>query len=182
MPAWLSRSSAPIHRSMSGLTGFFTSTGMSVPLSVSAISCIRKGLAVVRAPTQTISTPALRHSRTCFSLATSVHTFMPSSDWTRLSQGSPSAPMPSKPPGCVRGFQIPARNTWMPRSLRPLAVCMTCSSVSALQGPAIIIGRGSVKNPHSTTGVRFNIRSIFYLIIFLILFAWVMRSRMPSSS
>ena len=53
--------------------------------------------------------------------------------------------VPSNPPGLVRGFQIPARNNLMPLSAIPLAVSITCSSVSALHGPAITIGRcGSI--------------------------------------
>ena len=44
----------------------------------------------------------------------------------------------SKPPGLVRGFQMPARNSLMPLSASCLAVLITCSSVSALQGPALM--------------------------------------------
>ena len=153
IPARFSRSSAPIQRSMSGFTGFFTRTGMSVPSRASAISCMRKGLADVRAPIQTMSTPYLIHSRTCFSLATSVHTHIPSSCFTLRSHLRPGAPTPSKEPGCVRGFHMPARNTCIPKAARPRAVSITCSSLSALQGPAMHMGRGSVKQPHSVPGI-----------------------------
>ena len=153
MPARFSRSSAPTHRSMSGFTGFFTRTGMSVPSRASAISCMRKGLADVRAPIQITSTPYLMHSRTCFSLATSVQTFIPSSCLTRRSHLRPGVPTPSKEPGWVRGFQMPARKTWMPKAASPRAVSITCSSDSALQGPAMHIGLGRVKNPHWVPGI-----------------------------
>ena len=45
MPALYERWSAPIHSSRSGFTGFFTSTGTSLPAScrASAISCMAKG-------------------------------------------------------------------------------------------------------------------------------------------
>ena len=139
-PALLIRSSAPIHSSRSGFTGFFTNTGISTPFSASAISCTAKGLAVVRAPTHRMSIPAFRHSYTCFAVATSVETYIPVSFFTSFSQLSPSTPMPSKPPGLVRGFQIPARNIFIPLEASSLAVVITCSSVSALHGPAITIG------------------------------------------
>ena len=192
-PARFRRSSAPIHRSRSGLTGFFTSTGISVSWSASAISCMRKGLALERAPTQSMSTPYLRHSYTCFSVATSQHTFMPVSSLTFLSHLRPGVPTPSKLPGCVRGFQMPARNTWMPLAARSRAVSITCSSLSALQGPAITIGRGSVKNPHSLTGTISSVLAIIiplsfracreiYRMIFRIRFASSMSSRTLSSS
>ena len=140
-PAWLMRSRAPIHSSRSGLTGFFTSTGMSTPRSASAISCMAKGLAVVRAPIHRMSMPAFSASNTCLAVATSVATYMPVSFFTSLSHARPSTPMPSKPPGLVRGFQMPARNILIPLSASSLAVFITCSSVSALHGPAITKGR-----------------------------------------
>ena len=137
------RSKAPIHSSRSGFTGFFTSTGMSTPFSASAISCMAKGLAAVRAPIQRMSMPAFRASNTCLAVATSVDTYMPVSFFTSFIQARPSTPTPSKPPGLVRGFQIPARNILIPRAASWRAVSITCSSVSALQGPAITSGRFS---------------------------------------
>ena len=141
MPAWLMRSMAPIHSSMSGLTGFFTSTGMSTPRSASANACIAKGFAVVRAPIHSTSIPYFRQSSTCSGVATSVATSMPVSSFTRFIQGSARSPLPSKPPGLVRGFQTPARNMWQPFVASCCAVVITCSSVSAEHGPAITIGR-----------------------------------------
>jgi hypothetical protein len=42
----------------------------------------------------------------------------------------------------VRGFQMPARSkSILPVLARRVAVSITCVSVSALQGPLIIIGR-----------------------------------------
>ena len=141
MPAPLMRSSAPIHSSMSGFTGFFTRTGMSAPLSESAISCMAKGLAVVRAPIHSKSMPALRAASTCLGMATSVAVSMPVSAFTRCSQGRAASPMPSNPPGLVRGFHTPARKILHPRPASWRAVFMTCSSVSALHGPAMTRGR-----------------------------------------
>ena len=128
---------------------------MSTPFSASAISCTAKGLAVVRAPTQSMSIPAFRHSYTCLAVATSVDTYMPVSFFTSFSQASPSTPIPSKPPGLVRGFQIPARKIFTPLAASWVAVDITCSSVSALQGPAITIGRLS-----STPGNKIDSSSI----------------------
>ena len=135
------RSSAPIHNSRSGLTGFLTRTVASVPFSASASACTAKGLAVVRAPTQRMSMPCLRASSTCSGVATSVAVSMPVSSLTRSIQGSAGSPCPSKPPGFVRGFQMPARNMWQPLPASCLAVVITCSSVSALQGPAMMKAR-----------------------------------------
>ena len=140
-PAPLMRSSAPIHSSRSGFTGFLTRTGMSTPRSESASSCMAKGLAVVRAPIHKMSIPLSRQASTCLGVATSVDTSMPSSSCTRLSQGRPSVPTPSKPPGLVRGFHTPARNILMPFLQSWVAVFITCSSVSAEHGPAITMGR-----------------------------------------
>ena len=162
--------------------GFFTRRGTSVPLRASAISCTRKGLAVVRAPIHSMSTPASRLSFTCLADATSVQTRMPSSRCTRWSQGKPAVPTPSKQPGCVRGFQMPARNMWIPKAARPRAVSITCSSLSALHGPAMHMGLGRVKNPHSVAGTISNSCAIVYLIIFLIRLASSMRLRTRSSS
>ena len=141
MPAPLSRCNAPIHSSRSGLTGFFTKTGMSTPFSASARACMAKGLAVVRAPIQRMSMPYFRASSTCSGVATSVATSIPVSFFTCCIQGSAFSPFPSKPPGFVRGFQMPARKLWHPNEASCLAVVITCSSVSAEQGPAMTNGR-----------------------------------------
>ena len=142
-PAPLIRCKAPIQSSRSGFTGFFTKTGTSTPFKESAISCMANGLAVVRAPIQRISIPAFNASSTCLGVATSVAVSMPVSALTRCIHANPSVPTPSKPPGLVRGFQIPARKIFIPLLANALAVFITCSSVSALQGPAITIGRSS---------------------------------------
>ena len=158
MPAPLRRSMPPIQSSRSGLTGFFTSTGTSMPFKASARACIAKGLATVRAPIQRISTSAASAASTCCGVATSVATSMPVSFFTRVSHGSPASPTPSKPPGLVRGFQMPARKMRTPLPASWHAVLITCSSVSAEQGPAMIIGR-CVSMPGSDKGVIFS--SIF---------------------
>lgn len=50
-------------------------------------------------------------------------------------------PIPSKLPGRVLGFQIPARRiSTLPVAASLVAVAMTCSSVSALHGPEMIKG------------------------------------------
>ena len=163
IPALLRRSSAPIQSSRSGLTGFFTKTGISTPLRESAISCMAKGLAEVRAPIQRISMPAFKAASTCALFATSVATSIPHSFCTRCIHGSPSSPIPSKLPGLVRGFHIPARNIFTPILLSCCAVVMTCSSVSALQGPAITRGRLS-----STPG-RLSFSNLSSIVIYLII-------------
>ena len=140
-PAWLIRSRAPIHSSRSGLTGFLTMTGTSTPFKLSAKACMAKGFAEVRAPTHNTSMPYFSASSTCSGVATSVATSMPVSFFTCCIQGSACSPLPSKPPGFVRGFHTPARNMWHPRSASWRAVVITCSSVSAEQGPAMTIGR-----------------------------------------
>src|SRR6476619_689029 len=67
---------------------------------------------------------------------------MPVSLRACCSHGKPFVPMPSKLPGLVRGFQMPARIiSTLPVLCKRTAVSSTCSSVSALQGPAIINGR-----------------------------------------
>ena len=121
--------------------GFFTSTGISIPLSESASACIAKGLAEVRAPIQIMSTPYSNTSSTCSGVATSVATDIPVSSFTRFSHGNAFSPCPSKPPGLVRGFQTPARYTLQPSEASCRAVDITCSSVSAEHGPAITKGR-----------------------------------------
>ena len=135
------RSRAPIHSSISGLTGFFTKTGTSTPRSESAKACTAKGLAVVRAPTQRMSMSYFRASSTCSGVATSVAMSMWVSSFTCFIQGSAFSPWPSKPPGLVRGFHTPARKLWQPFMASSRAVSITCSSVSALHGPAITKGR-----------------------------------------
>ena len=141
MPARLMRSNAPIHSSMSGLTGFFTNTGTSMPRSASAMSCTAKGLAVVRAPIQRMSMPYLRASSTCSGVATSTAVSMWVVSFTSFIQGRAFSPFPSKPPGLVRGFHTPARKMWQPFPANWLAVCITCCSDSALHGPAMTNGR-----------------------------------------
>ena len=140
MPAPLRRCRAPIQSSRSGLTGFFTSTGTSTPFSASARDCMAKGLAVVRAPTHNTSMPYFSASSTCSGVATSVAVRRPVSCFTICIQGRAFSPLPSKPPGLVRGFQIPARKMWKPLPASCLAVFITWSSVSAEQGPAIMNG------------------------------------------
>ena len=55
-----------------------------------------------------------------------------------MSHGRPTSPTPSKELGRVRGFQIPALSkSIFPVAFNLTAVSTTCSSVSALQGPAI---------------------------------------------
>ena len=152
------RSTAPIHNSRSGLTGFLIRIGMSTPFNASAISCIEKGFAAVRAPIQRISTPYLSASNTWYWLATSVETYMPVSSFTRFNQGSPILPTPSNPPGLVRGFHIPARNILIPCAASSLAVSSTWSSVSALHGPAMTSGR-LFSIPGRVIGSRFIIVS-----------------------
>ena len=163
------RWSAPIQSSRSGFTGFFTSTGTSTPFRESANSCTANGLAVVRAPTQRMSMPAFNDSSTCFGVATSVAVSIPVSALTRCIHAKPSTPIPSKPPGLVRGFQMPARNILTPLLANEVAVFITCSSVSALHGPAMTIGR-SCGIPGNANGC--NSSSIVY--IFLLLFFFIL--------
>ena len=132
---------APTHNSRSGLTGFFTNTGLSTPRRESANACMAKGFALVRAPIQRMSTSYFSASSTCSGVATSVATFMPVSFFTSCSQGKAFSPLPSKPPGFVRGFHTPARKLWHPSSFSWRAVVITCSSVSAEHGPAMTNGR-----------------------------------------
>ncbi len=118
----------------------------------------------MRAPIQSMSTLCLRASLICFLVATSVATYIPVSSLTRCNHFSPKTPTPSKPPGLVRGFQIPARNTLTPIEDSSLAVCITCSSVSALQGPDIISGRFC-----STPDSRIDSTFIYYITGFCLL-------------
>jgi hypothetical protein len=84
---------------------------------------------------------------------------MPVSRFTLLNHGNPAVPTPSKAPGRVLGFHMPARNILMPWAARLVAVVKTCSSLSALQGPAIIIGN-SGRVPPGLIGSVFNSYSI----------------------
>ena len=166
MPAWFKRSMAPIHNSRSGLTGFLTKTGMSIPLSESAKACMAKGFAVVRAPIHRISMSYFSANSTCSGVATSVDISMWVSSFTCFIQGRAFSPLPSNPPGLVRGFHTPARKLWQPFMANWRAVVITCSSVSALQGPAMTKGRSLSLGKFS--GCKSNSNSIFY-IAFLIL-------------
>ena len=114
----------------------------SVPFTASAISCTANGLTVVRAPIQSTSTPNSSALSTCLLDATSVAIGRPVRRLASDSHASPLSPTPSKVPGRVRGFQIPARRT----STTPVAASLThvssvCSRVSALHGPDMIRGR-----------------------------------------
>src|SRR6266487_422142 len=142
MPAFATRSTAPIHNSRSGLMGFLMSTGTSAPRNASATSCTLKGFTVVRAPIHNTSISKCNASATCFAVATSTVSGKPVNFFACCSQGKPLVPMPSKLPGLVRGFQMPARNmSTFPVLCKRTAVSITCSSVSALHGPEIINGR-----------------------------------------
>ena len=138
--AIFSRSKAPIHRVRSGFTGFLTSTILLVPFSSSAISWTMNGFTVVLAPIQSKSTSYSSASFIWSRLATSVVVFSPVTSFTFFSQFSPISPTPSKPPGRVRGFQMPARKKSISLFFRFLAVSSICSSVSALQGPLMMRG------------------------------------------
>src|SRR5690606_35308809 len=121
--------------------GFLISTGTFAPLKASATSCTLKGLTVVRAPIHKLSTSKCNASSTCLPVATSTATGKPVSCLAVCSQGSPFVPTPSKLPGLVLGFQIPALNmSTFPVTASLLAVSTSCVSVSALQGPEITIG------------------------------------------
>ena len=139
---------------------------MSTPCKASAKACIAKGLADVLAPTHRMSMPYFKANSTCSGVATSVEIIMPASSFTLFIHGKAISPLPSKPPGFVRGFHIPARKMWHPFAARLCAVDITCSSVSAEQGPAMTIGRslslGSRKGSKSNS-------IIIYLLFFLFL-------------
>ena len=134
------RCRAPIHNSISGVTGFLTRTIVSFsPFKASAISCVTKGLVVVRAPIHKTSTPASSASLTCSLVATSVAISIPVSSLARINHLSPLAPTPSNVEGLERGFHSPALNTFIPILHKAMAVSRTCFSVSALHGPAITL-------------------------------------------
>src|ERR1051326_1052532 len=166
IPAWLIRSSAPIHNCISGCKGFFTITGTSTPFNASAISCTEKGFTVVRAPIHKISTPCFSASSTCWALATSTVVSKPNSFFTFFSQVKPTLPTPSNELGLVLGFHIPERKIVTRSSFASSrAVLITCSSVSAPQGPLITSGRFAFGSQSlSGTMSRF---SIFISILFL---------------
>ncbi|MNS67732.1 hypothetical protein D3C72_1009930 [compost metagenome] len=166
IPARLIRSNAPIHNDKSGFTGFLTNTGISTPCKASAISCTVNGLAVERAPTHSTSTPAAKASSTCFAVATSVAVNKPVSSFALFNHSKPIEPIPSNSPGRVRGFQIPARKIFtFPVFANKCAVDTNCSSVSALQGPAIIKGLSPVSN-QDFKGVMSNVFFMLSLIIY----------------
>ena len=144
---------------------------MSTPCSESAIACIANGLADVRAPIQRISMPCFSDSSTCSGVATSVETNILVSFFTCSIQTRAGSPCPSKPPGLVRGFHTPARKLWHPFIASCLAVVITCSSVSAEQGPAITKGRslslGKFNGDNSNSMIIFFIFiiSLFYYFL-----------------
>ena len=127
-----------------------------------------KGLADVLAPTQRISIPYFRATSTCSGVATSVEIIIPVSSFTRCIHGKAISPLPSKPPGFVRGFHTPARKIWHPLAARLRAVDITCSSVSAEQGPAMTNGRslslGSRKGSNSNSIIIYLL-FLIYLIV-----------------
>ena len=164
MPALLMRWSAPIQRSRSGLTGFLTRTGMSIPRMASAISWTANGLAVVRAPIQMRSTPCSRASSAFLAVAISVAVSIPVSFLTACNHGNALMPFPSNLPGMVRGFQSPARNILTPLLASRFAVANTCSFVSALHGPAMTNGLFSSKPKRPS----FLIPEIMELLLFIV--------------
>ena len=160
---------------MSGLTGFLTNTGILSPRIASAKACIANGLADVRAPTHSISISYFIANSTCSGVATSVEINIPVSSFTRFIHGKAFSPLPSKPPGFVRGFHTPALNIWHPFAARLRAVVITCSSVSAEQGPAITHGRslshGRFKGSNS------NSISLYLLFFLILVYNLAIRSR-----
>ena len=146
-PAFWKRSKAPSHRLRSGETGFLMNRVTSTPRKASASCCTEKGLTTVRAPIQRASTSYLKASSTCSGVATSVAMSKPVSFLAPRSHLSPSSPLPSKASGRVRGFHTPPRrNLTSEIEDKALAVAMICSSLSTLQGPAIIIESFMVAN------------------------------------
>src|SRR6187401_2393341 len=142
MPERATRSTAPLQSSRSGLIGFLISTGTSTPRNASATSCTLKGFTVVLAPIHNTSTSKFNASCTCLPVATSTVVGNPVSFFALCNHGKPFAPIPSNMPGFVLGFQMPARSiSTLPVAARRCAVCITCSSVSALHGPLMISGR-----------------------------------------
>ena len=139
---------------------------MSTPCKASAKACTAKGLADVLAPIHMMSILYFKAASTCSGVATSVAISIPVSSFTCFIHGKAISPLPSKPPGFVRGFHIPARKIRHPLAARLRAVDITCSSVSAEQGPAITIGRslslGSRKGSNSNS-------IIIYLLVFTFL-------------
>ena len=109
---------------------------MSDPESASATSETENGLDVVRAPTQTMSTPASSAASAWCAQATSrggphsVRTGAP------VSHARAVLPTPSNESGRDLPFHTPARRVSTPRAANPAAVSRSCASLSALQGPA----------------------------------------------
>ena len=93
-PAVSIRSTAPVHKPVSGICAFFTNTSTSVPRSASATSCTLNGLPVVRAPIHTISAPAPRAASTWRELATSTPNGSPVSAFASASHSRPTSPTP----------------------------------------------------------------------------------------
>ena len=136
IPAEARRSKAPSQRLTSGAIGFFTKTGISVPLKVLASSWTEKGFTTVRAPIHSISTPYFKASSTCSGNATSIMTGIPKRSLASIIQMRPSSPTPSNESGRVRGFQMPPRNTCaLPVAYNSPAVASSCSRDSTLHGP-----------------------------------------------
>src|SRR6185503_15752369 len=116
--------------------------GTSTPRNASATSCTLNGFTVVLAPIHNTSTSNVNASCTCLPVATSTVVGRPVNFFACCNHGNPLAPTPSNIPGLVRGFQMPARSiSTLPVAARRCAVCITCSSVSALHGPLMISGR-----------------------------------------
>ena len=70
-----------------------------------------KGDTVERAPIHNKSISFFKASSTCLGFATSVAVNNPVSSFALFNHFKPISPTPSKFPGLVLGFHIPARNT-----------------------------------------------------------------------
>src|SRR5690606_30048184 len=144
--------------------------GTSTPFSATAISCTVNGFAVERAPIQRISTPAASASSTCLAVATSVVMGRPVSSFALRSHWRPTLPIPSNSPGRVRGFQMPARSTLtLPVLASRWAVARTCSSVSALHGPAMTNG----KSPVSIHDFKGTMSNVCFIVLSFICFLFI---------
>ena len=125
--------------SRSGFTGFFTSTGTSTPEGCLPVPAWRMDWQKYGSHPQNIDSifqgelHVLRSSH----LGSSEHTGLL---LHLLHPSKATSPLPSKPPGLVRGFQMPARKILMPLLASMRAVSITCCSVRHTW-PAIIIGR-----------------------------------------
>ena len=91
---------------------------------------------MLRAPTWIRSTSSNR-SR-CFSLIISVTMGSPVALRALRSSSRPSAPIPWKSYGLVRGLKAPPRSSFAPDALTACAMAVICSSDSTEQGPAIM--------------------------------------------